>query len=141
MENDILETSWLYYICNSKTIKIYQNQHADFQHAFLFTEDSLKIRKGLKLVSRPYFSFLFFFLIKIFLLWYDMNLPTFITKLSLLSKLFSNILIVSSLEIWWRHENNNSGTLKLGSLKCNKKSICPSFKIFSFTIKKQNSKN
>ena len=30
MDNEIFETSWLYGICNSKTIKIFQNQHTDF---------------------------------------------------------------------------------------------------------------
>ena len=41
-------------ICNGKTIKICPNQFADFLR-FLFTEDSLKIKKGLELVSRPHF--------------------------------------------------------------------------------------
>ena len=42
-------------MCNSKTIKICSNQHTDLLR-LLFREDSLKIKKGLKLVSRPYFS-------------------------------------------------------------------------------------
>ena len=42
-------------MCNSKAIKICPNQHADL-HRILFTEDSLKIKKGLELVSRPHFS-------------------------------------------------------------------------------------
>ena len=51
MENKIFEESYLYlyYICNSKTIKICPNQHADLLR-FLFTEDSLKIEKGVELV-------------------------------------------------------------------------------------------
>ena len=36
-------------MCNSKTIKICPNQHADLLR-FLFTEDSLKIEKGVELV-------------------------------------------------------------------------------------------
>ena len=55
LENEMFETSYLYYICNSKTIKICPNQHANLLK-FLFTTDSLKIKKGLELVSRPHFS-------------------------------------------------------------------------------------
>ena len=44
------EVSYLYQICNSKTIKICPNRHADLLR-FLFTEDSLKTRKGLELIS------------------------------------------------------------------------------------------
>ena len=43
----------------SKTIKIFPNHHTDL-FWFLFTEDSLKIKKGLALVSRPHFSLDFF---------------------------------------------------------------------------------
>ena len=43
-------------MCNSKAIKICPNQHADLL-GILFTEDSLKIKKGLKVVSRPHFSY------------------------------------------------------------------------------------
>ena len=42
-------------MCNSKAIKIDPNQHAGLLR-FLFTEDSLKIQKCRKLVSRPHFS-------------------------------------------------------------------------------------
>ena len=42
-------------MCISKTIKIYPNQHADLLR-FLFTEDFLKIKKGLELVFRSHFS-------------------------------------------------------------------------------------
>ena len=41
-------------MCNSKAIEINPNQHADLLR-FLFTEDSLKIKKGLELVFRPHF--------------------------------------------------------------------------------------
>ena len=41
-------------MCNSKTIKICPNQHADFLR-FLCTEDYLKIKKGLEQVSGPHF--------------------------------------------------------------------------------------
>ena len=41
-------------IYNYKTIKICPNQLADFLR-FHFSEDSLKIKMGLELVSRPYF--------------------------------------------------------------------------------------
>ena len=40
---------------NSKVIKICPNQYADFVR-ILFTEDSLKTKKGLELVSTPHFS-------------------------------------------------------------------------------------
>ena len=46
-------------MCISKTIKICPNQHTDF-FRFLFTEDCLKIEKGLELVSGPHFSWTFF---------------------------------------------------------------------------------
>ena len=36
---------------NTKTIKIYRNQYADL-FRFIFIENSLKIKKGLELVSR-----------------------------------------------------------------------------------------
>ena len=39
-------------ICMTKTIKICPNQQTDLL-AFLFTEDSVKIKKALELVSRP----------------------------------------------------------------------------------------
>ena len=47
-----------------------------------------KIKKGLELVFRPYFSH---FLIKLFLLQCYINWPGFITRLCLLSKLFGKI--------------------------------------------------
>ena len=43
---------------NSKAIKISPNQHAGLLR-FLFTEHSLKIKKGRELVSRPHFSYSF----------------------------------------------------------------------------------
>ena len=61
----IFKASSLHEICNSRAIKIYPNQLADLVR-FLFTEVSLKINKGLELVSRSHFSYNF--LIKIFLL-------------------------------------------------------------------------
>ena len=59
------EASYLYHICNSKTIQICPNQDADLLR-FHFTEYSLKIKKDLELVSSP--SVLYNLLIKIFLL-------------------------------------------------------------------------
>ena len=47
-------------MCISKTIKICPNQDTDLLR-FLFKEGSLKIKKGLELVSRPHFSYNFFF--------------------------------------------------------------------------------
>ena len=59
LENEIFEAIYLYLICNSKAIEIIPNQHAgksdQIQTRFLFTENSLKIKKGLELVSRPHF--------------------------------------------------------------------------------------
>ena len=54
-----------------------------------FTEDSLKIKMGLELVSRPYFSYNF--LIKNF---FYINWPNFITRLCLLPKLFNKMCFV-----------------------------------------------
>ena len=56
MEN---ETTYVYQICISRTIKISSNQHIGLLR-FLFTENSLKIKKGLELVPRPHFSYNFF---------------------------------------------------------------------------------
>ena len=42
-------------MCISKTIKICPNQHSDLL-GFLFTEDPVKNKKGLELVSRQHFS-------------------------------------------------------------------------------------
>ena len=53
--NNLLEAIYLYYIYNSKAIKISPNQHAGLIR-FLLTDDSLKIKKVLELVSRPHFS-------------------------------------------------------------------------------------
>ena len=92
--NWIFEVSYLYWICNSKTIKtikIGTNQHIDLLK-FLFTEDSLKIKNGLELVFSQYFSYNF--LIKIFLLQNYINWPNFITGLYLLTKLFSKMRFV-----------------------------------------------
>ena len=69
-------------------LKICQNQHAHFLR-FLFTEDYLQIKRGLKLVSRPHFSQNFS--INIFLWQYYINWPNFITRPCLLCKLFSKI--------------------------------------------------
>ena len=56
------QVDWIF---NRKTIKICQNQHADFIR-FFFTEKFLEIKKDLELVSRPHI--LQTFLIKNFLL-------------------------------------------------------------------------
>ena len=56
LENEIFAASYLYKISNSKAINIFPNQHADL-HRIPFTEDSadsLKIKKGLKLVSTSF---------------------------------------------------------------------------------------
>ena len=54
-DNEIFQAGYFYELCFSKTIEICPNQHADLL-TFLFTEDSLKIKKGLELVSRSHFS-------------------------------------------------------------------------------------
>ena len=77
----------------AKLLKYVQISHADHLR-FLFTEDSLKIRKGLELVSRSHFYYNF--LIKFF--W-----PNFITKLCLLPNLSVKYASCFSLGIWWRH--------------------------------------
>ena len=70
LENEIFEAIFLCYKCNSKATKISPNQYVGL-HGFLFTENSLKIKKGLELASRLYF--LYNFLIKNFIF-------TFISK-------------------------------------------------------------
>ena len=80
---------YVFMIC--KAIKIYSNRNAVILW-FFFTEDSLKIKKGLELLSRSHFSQNF--LIKIFLLQYYINWPNFITRLCLLPKSFSEICFV-----------------------------------------------
>ena len=55
LENEIFEVIYLYQICISKTTEISPNQHADL-FRIIFTENSLKIKKGLELVARPHFS-------------------------------------------------------------------------------------
>ena len=50
LENEIFEASYLHWIYNSKAFEICPNQHADLLR-IVFTEDSLKIKKGLGLVS------------------------------------------------------------------------------------------
>ena len=53
LENEIFETN-LFVLDISKAIEISPNQHVGLLR-FLFREDSLKIKKGLELVSRPRF--------------------------------------------------------------------------------------
>ena len=48
------QSTYIRYVIN-KAIEISPNQHAGLLR-FLFTEDTLKIEKGLELVSRPHFS-------------------------------------------------------------------------------------
>ena len=71
----------------SKFVQISTLTSPDF-----FSEESLKIKKGLELVSRPNFSESF--LIKNFLLEYCINWPNLITRLFLLLKLFSKLCFV-----------------------------------------------
>ena len=47
MENEIFKASYLYSICISETVKICPNEQTDLLR-FLFADDSLKIKKGLK---------------------------------------------------------------------------------------------
>ena len=35
LENELSQTTWLFWICNSETIKICQNQYAGFSNPFL----------------------------------------------------------------------------------------------------------
>ena len=86
--HDAIKASWLYWTCKSKTCQICQNQHADFLR-FLFTEDTLQIKKDLGLVSRLHL--LQNFLIRTCLLKYYINWPGFITRLCLLPKLSSKM--------------------------------------------------
>ena len=93
MENEIsyLYTSYLYLICYSKVIEICPNEYADL-HRILFTEDSLKTKKDLELISSPHFSQIF--LIKKFILYYYINWPNLITRLCFLPKLFNKVCFV-----------------------------------------------
>ena len=58
LENETFEASYLYLICFRKTINIYPNQNTNLLR-FLFTEDSLEIKKGLKLVPGLIFQRIF----------------------------------------------------------------------------------
>ena len=78
-------------VYNSKAIKISPNQQAGLL-TFLFTEDSLKIKKCLELVSRPHFPYNF--LIKKVILKCYINWPNFITRLCLLPKLLNKMCFV-----------------------------------------------
>ena len=82
---------YLYWICNSRLIDISPNQHAGLLR-FFFTEDSLKIKKSVELVSRPHFPYIF--LIKIFISIYYINWPNLITRLCLFLKFFSKMCLV-----------------------------------------------
>ena len=73
-------------------MKVYRNQHEDL-FRFLFTEDSLKIERGLELVARSHFSYNF--LMKCFLAKYYINWPNFVSRLCLLLKFFSKTGFVS----------------------------------------------
>ena len=75
-------------VYNSKTAKICPNQHAELIR-LLFKEDSIKIKKGLELVSSSHFALNF--VIKSLLLWYYINWSNFITKLCLPPNLFSKM--------------------------------------------------
>ena len=55
LENETFKASYLNWTCISKTIKISPNWHTGLLR-FFFTEDSLKIKKNLELVSRPHVS-------------------------------------------------------------------------------------
>ena len=55
LENETFKVSYLYWICNGKAFEICPNQHAD-PLRIVFTEDSLKIEKGLGVVSRSHIS-------------------------------------------------------------------------------------
>ena len=96
-------------ICNSKAIKICSNQHADLLRS-IFREDSLKIKKGLELVFRPYFPNNF--LIKKF-------------PIAILHKLakfhYQTVFPVSFLGIWWCHDIWISEKLKFDYLKKEKR--------------------
>ena len=91
MENEIFEASYLYYICNSKAVKICPNQYADLLR-FLYTEDSLKIKKSLELVSRPHFSWDFLIKKNYFVMLH--KLANFITRMCLRPKFFNKMCFV-----------------------------------------------
>ena len=75
-------------------------------------QDSLKIKKGLELVSRPHFSQEF--LIKNFILQYYINWANFITRLCLLPKLFSKLCFV--FHVWAFDDVMTFGYLKSSNL-------------------------
>ena len=84
------QTTYIRYVTTkvSKFIQINIQASSDS----VFTENSLKIKKGLEQVSRSHFSYNF--LIKMFLLQYYINWSNFITRQFLLPKLFSEICFV-----------------------------------------------
>ena len=127
MTKEIFEASYLYLIYNTKSIKNYPNQQADLHRIFL-TEVSLKIKKGLELVSRPHFSNNF--LIKNYFVILH-KLARFLYQTAFISQVIQCVFRVSCLRIWWHHDIWISKMLKIDYLK-NKKSFRSEIKsIFS----------
>ena len=87
-EIETFEASSLYKIYNSETIKIYPIHHKNLLR-FVFTEDFLKINKGLKLVCRSHFSYN---ILIIFVLKYYIN--CFVARLCLVLQLLSKMHFV-----------------------------------------------
>ena len=75
---------------NLLILDISPNQHTGLNR-FLFTKDSLKIKKGLELVPMPIFHIIFY---KKFILKCYINWSNFITRLCLLPKLFNEMCFV-----------------------------------------------
>ena len=140
MENKIFEESYLYlyYICNSKTIKICPNQHADLLR-FLFTEDSLKIEKGVELVLH-FFDKKFSFII-----WHKLAKFHNLNRLCLLLKcsvkcvscfILTHLMTSRHLNIWkvkiWLSQERFRSEVKIFFLFS---------QVLSFWLKKQTSKN
>ena len=142
--NGIFEASYLCWICNSKSIKFCPNQHVDL-HRIFFTDDFLKIKKGLELASRRHF--LLNFLIKNYFVTLH-KLAKFHYQTAFTSQVIQEYVFhVSCLGIWWRHDVWISKMLKIDYLNNEKsfqseiKSIFPCFESAVFYTSKQTCKN
>ena len=131
MAIEIFEASYLYYISNSKSIKICPNQHADL-HRIFFTEDFLKIKKGPGTSFQATFFVEFFNKKNYFVILH--KLAKFHYQTAFPSQVIQQYVFrVSCLGIWWRHDIWISKMLKVDYLKNEKsfrseiKSIFPCF--------------
>ena len=135
MRYETFEAIYLFYICNSKATKISPDQHSDF-HRFLFTEDSLKIKKSLELatVSKPHCLYNFFDKKCCFVMLHKLT-KFYYTTVFNSQVILQNVFHVSCLGIWRRHYIWISESLKFDNLKKEGKELSNwNKKHFSFSV-------